>query len=641
MSRIKMKKLISVGFRFAGVLFIWLFLVVPCWAEAPVVELETNFGDIVIELFDANAPGTVANFLTYVKSGFYDGLIFHRVIPDFIIQTGAFDADLNPRTPTEPNIPSEYDNGLRNEPGTVAMALTSDVNGNPIRDSATSGFYINLAYNTSLDVNYTVFGSVIAGMDVVDRIANLPTQDVAGGALANVPRPAGPVIIYKAKILGDLDGDYNVNLKDYSIFANQWLNSGNSSPLMITASDGGAGDWFGFAVAVDANFAIVGAPRENNYTGSAYIFEYNDGNWTQQAKLTALDGAEGDNFGGSVSISANHAIVAAPRYDSNTGAAYIFEYKDGNWTQQKKLLGYEGKAEDWFGQSVSISGDCAIVGAKLHDLFVRDAGAVFIYYRNEGSSNNWGLNAGFAPEDAIVNDNFGYSVSINGEYIIIGAIGDDPQSSFPNFIGSAYICKYDGTYWTKQAKLTADDGAVLDKFGWSVSIDGRYAIVGSPYNDDNGSNSGSAYIFEQSDLDPNNWDQKTKLTASDAAASDYFGCSVAIGGGRALVGAYGNDDNGSNSGSVYIFEPNEIDPNKWDQTAKLTASDAAAGDNFGFSVAIGIGRHAVIGAHGNDDGGSESGSAYILKLCPDTDLDGDCSVTFDDLAVLTDNWLLQ
>jgi hypothetical protein len=139
MSRIKMKKLISVGFRFAGVLFIWLFLVVPCWAEAPVVELETNFGDIVIELFDANAPGTVANFLTYVKSGFYDGLIFHRVIPDFIIQTGAFDADLNPRTPTEPNIPSEYDNGLRNEPGTVAMALTSDVNGNPIRDSATSG----------------------------------------------------------------------------------------------------------------------------------------------------------------------------------------------------------------------------------------------------------------------------------------------------------------------------------------------------------------------------------------------------------------------------------------------------------------------------------------------------------------------
>jgi cyclophilin family peptidyl-prolyl cis-trans isomerase len=633
MSRIKMKKLISV--------FIWLFLVVPCWAKAPIVKLETNFGDIEIELFDANAPVTVANFLMYVKSGFYDGLIFHRAMPDFIIQTGAFDADLNPRMPTEPNIPSEYDNGLRNEPGTVAMALTSDANGKPIRDSATSGFYINLAHNTDLDVNYTVFGNVIAGMDVVDRIANLPTVNVGGGALANVPRPAGPVIIYKAKILGDIDGDYNVNLKDYGILANQWLDSGNSSPLKVTASDASAGDWFGFAVAVDANFAIVGAPRDNSYTGSAYIFEYNDGNWTQQAKLTASDGAVGDNFGGSVSISANHAIVAAPRDDSNTGSAYIFEYKNGNWTQQAKLLAYEGDTEDWFGQSVSISGDCAAVGAKLYDISATDAGAVFIYYRNEGGTNNWGLNVGLSPEDAAVNDNFGYSVSINGDYVIAGAIGDDPSSGFPNFTGSAYICKYDGTAWVQQAKLTADDGAQSDKFGWSVSIDGHYAIIGAIWDDDDGTNSGSAYIFEHNSVDPDIWNQVTKLTALDAAAGDYFGYSVAIGGGRALVGAYQNDDNGSNSGSVYIFEPNEIDPNKWDQKTKLTAPDAAAGDYFGRSVAIGIGRRAVVGAHGNDDSGSESGSAYILKLCPDADLDGDCTVTWNDLVVLTDNWLLH
>jgi cyclophilin family peptidyl-prolyl cis-trans isomerase len=640
MNNFRTKKLISIGFRFAGVLFIYLFLVVPCWAKAPIVKLETNFGDIVIELDDANAPITVDNFLTYVTSGFYDDLIFHRVIPDFIIQTGAVDADLNPRTPTEPNIPSEYDNGLRNEPGTVAMAL-SNWNEEPNRGSATSGFYINLAYNTSLDDDYTVFGNVIAGMDVVDRIANLPTQDVAGNALANVPRPAGPVIIYKAKILGDIDGDYYVNLKDYGVFANQWLDSGNSSPLKVTASDGGAGDWFGFAVAVDANFAIIGAPRDDSYTGSAYIFEYNDGNWTQQAKLTASDGEVGDNFGGAVSISANHAIVASPRADSNTGSAYIFDYKDGNWTQQAKLLAYEGEVEDWFGQSVSISGDCAIVGAKLHDLSVGDAGAVFIYYRNEGGTNNWGLNFGFTPEDATINDNFGYSVSINGEYTIIGAIGDDPCHSSPNYTGSAYICKYDGTYWTKQAKLIADDGAQSDRFGWSVSIDGHYAIVGAPYDDDNGSNSGSAYIFEHNSINPDIWNQVTKLTASDAAAGDYFSYSVAIGGGRSIVGAYGNDDNGSNSGSVYIFEPNEIDHNHWDQKAKLTAPGAAAGDYFGRSVAIGIGRRAVVGAHGNDDSGSESGSSYIFNLCPDADLDGDCSVTFDDLAVLTDNWLLQ
>jgi cyclophilin family peptidyl-prolyl cis-trans isomerase len=636
MSRIKMKKLISV--------FIWLFLVVPAYGETPIVELETNFGDIVIELFDANAPVTVANFLMYVKSGFYDGLIFHRVIDDFVIQSGGYDANLNMPDPCDPII-NESNNGLSNLRGTVAMARTSDPN------SATSQFYINVADNNNLDwkdsnnVGYCVFGQVLSDLNVIDRIAHLPTQDNVtipdGNTLNDVPRPPGPVIIYNANILGDLDEDADVDFKDYSIFANQWLDSGNSDPFKVTASDGSAGDWFGFAVAVDANYAIVAAPKDNSNKGAAYIFKYNNGNWTQQAKLTASDGAAGDYFGGSVSISANHAIVGAPRDDSNTGSAYIFEYNDGNWTQQAKLTAYESHVEDWFGQSVSISGDCAIVGAFLTDTTKTNAGAAYIFYRHQGGTNHWGLQVGLSPSDAAVNDWFGYSVSINGEYAIIGAIGDDPDSSFPNFTGSAYIFRHNGTSWAQQAKLTASDGADQDRFGRSVSIDGYYAIVGAYQNDDNGSNSGSAYIFEPNDLDPNNWDQKAKLTASDAAASDYFGYSVAIGAGHALVGAYGNDDNGSSSGSAYIFEPNDLDPNNWDQKAKLTAPDAAASDYFGFSVAIGIGRRAIVGAYGNDDSGSESGSAYILTLCPDADLDGDCSVTWNDLAILTDNWLLH
>jgi cyclophilin family peptidyl-prolyl cis-trans isomerase len=646
MSGVGMKKLISV-------FIIWLFLVVPCWAETPIVELETNFGDIVIELFDANAPITVANFLMYVKSGFYDGLIFHRVVDGFVIQGGGFDADLNQPAP-EPNIINESYNGLSNLRGTVAMARAAEAN------SANSQFYINVADNNNSldwkdpndrvdpndvnDVGYCVFGRVISDMNVVDRIAHLPTEDVElpGGTLKDVPRPPGPVIIYNAKILGDLDKDSDVDFKDYSIFAKQWLDSGNSGPLKVTASDGSAGDRFGFTVAVDANFAIIGAPRDNNYTGAAYIFEYNDGNWTQQAKLTASDGAAGDCFGGAVSISANHAIVSAPRDDSNTGSAYIFEYNGGNWTQQAKLLAYQGHVEDWFGQSVSISGDNAIVGAWLNDITATNAGAAYIFYRNEGGTNNWGLQFVLSPSDATLQDRFGWSVSINGEYAIIGAIGDAPYDVYS---GSAYIYKYewyiDGTYWTQQAKLTASDGAKSDNFGYSVAIDGYYAIVGAYKNDDNGTDSGSAYIFAPNKIDPNNWDQVAKLTASDAAAGDYFGCSVAIGGGHALVGAYQNDDNGSSSGSAYIFERSEINPGNWNQTAKLTASDANAGDYFGYSVAIGTGRRAIVGAYGNDDGGNDSGSAYILKLCPGADLDGDCSVTLNDLAILLDNWLLH
>jgi cyclophilin family peptidyl-prolyl cis-trans isomerase len=591
----------------------------------------------------------VDNFLGYVESGFYDGLIFHRVMPNFMIQTGSYDANLNPRMP-DANIPGEYDNGLLNERGTLAMALVPDANNQPIRDSATSGFYINLVHNTSLDGDYTVFGSVIDGMDVVDRIANLPTEDVAGGALANVPRPFGPVIIYKAGIFGDFDGDYDVDLIDYGIFANQWLDEGSGDTLKVTASDAAAGDWFGYAVAVDANFIIVGAPKDNQ-KGAAYIFEYSDGSWTQQAKLTASDGQINDYFGSSVSISRNHVIIGALGDDEFTGSAYVFDCNDGIWTQRAKLLAYEGQAGDWFGRSVSISGDCAIVGADLYDvpradnpdILVRDCGAVFVYLRNEDGTNKWGYYAGLSPEARAVNDFFGYSVSINGETILVGATGDDPCSNFPNGAGSAYVCAYDvNRGWFERAKLAADDGAESDNFGWSVSTDGHYAIVGAPLNDDGGDKSGSAYIFkfEPNESDPNNWDQVTKLTASDAAAGDWFGYSVAIGHGQALVGAYQNDDNGSNSGSVYIFEPNEIDPNNWEQVAKLTAPDAAAGDYFGASVAVaGVGRHAVIGAYGNDDGGSQSGSAYILQLCPDVDIDGDCAVTFDDLADFTDNWL--
>src|SRR4030042_1942269 len=206
MSGVEMRRLILV--------FICLFLAVPCWAETPIVKLETNFGDIVIKLFDTDAPITVNNFLTYVKSGFYDGLIFHRITTEdiFVIQGGSLDTNLKARTPTEPNIINESYNMLSNLRGTVAMARQQDAN------SATSGFYINWEDNIILDrpavpanpndVGYCVFGQVISDMNVVDRIAHLPT-------VSELPKPPGPVIIYKARTLGDIDEDSYVDFRDY------------------------------------------------------------------------------------------------------------------------------------------------------------------------------------------------------------------------------------------------------------------------------------------------------------------------------------------------------------------------------------------------------------------------------------------
>lgn len=181
--------------------FATLLLMLPALALAhPQVKLETTQGTIVLELYENKAPVTVANFLEYVKSGFYDGTVFHRVIPGFMIQGGGFTKDLRHK-PTRKPIDNEADNGLENERGTIAMARTS----NP--DSATAQFFINLVNNASLNhrddtpqrAGYAVFGKVIKGMDTVGRIARVATGSAAiqGYPARNVPKK--PVIITHAR----------------------------------------------------------------------------------------------------------------------------------------------------------------------------------------------------------------------------------------------------------------------------------------------------------------------------------------------------------------------------------------------------------------------------------------------------------
>ncbi|MBA7679911.1 hypothetical protein ES703_88217 [subsurface metagenome] len=197
--------------------------------------------------------------------------------------------------------------------------------------------------------------------------------------------------------------------------------------------------------------------------------------------------------------------------------------------------------------------------------------------------------------------------------------------------GSAYIFKRDGTSWSEQAKLTASDGAAYDRFGSSVSVSGDYAIVGALLDDDNGTSSGSAYIFRRYGT---SWSEQAKLTASDGAASDRFGSSVSVSGDYTIAGAYGDD---SSSGSAYIFERSGT---SWSEQAKLLASDGAASDYFGWSVSI-SGVYAIVGAYLDDDSGGGSGSAYMFGkgLCPSSDLTGDCFVNFKDFAEMAGQWL--
>ena len=271
-----------------------------------------------------------------------------------------------------------------------------------------------------------------------------------------------------------------------------------------------------------------------------------------EQKLTASDGAANDYFGFSVAISGDTALVCAYADDDNgenSGSVYIYERQaDGSWSETSKLTASDGASSDIFGYSVTISGDTALVGAVYDDDNGGSSGSAYIYERQADGS--WSETAKLTASDAASFDNFGYSVSISGDTALVGAYGNDDNGDLS---GSAYIYERqaDGS-WSETAKLTASDGATFDNFGDSVAISGDTALVGAVYDDDNGSSSGSAYIYQrQAD---GSWGETSKLTASDGAEYDYFGDSVAISGDTALVGAYGNDDNGSPTGSAYIYD---------------------------------------------------------------------------------------
>lgn len=201
-------------------------------------------------------------------------------------------------------------------------------------------------------------------------------------------------------------------------------------------------------------------------------------------------------------------------------------------------------------------------------------------------------------------DKFGHAVAISGNFAIVGAYGDDDNGDAS---GSAYIFFHNGTTWEYKQKLTVAQGQGLEKFGFSVDISGNMAIVGAFGNNGEGSPKGAAYIFS---FDGSNWIQTQILVASDGLAWDSFGQAVSISGQSALVGAPGRSSFGDSSGCAYLFTFNGT---TWDQGVRLAANDAAGWDRFGQSVSL-FEDVAVIGAPGDNDNGKASGSAYIFSF---------------------------
>jgi len=314
---------------------------------------------------------------------------------------------------------------------------------------------------------------------------------------------------------------------------------------------------FGSAVALSGDTALVGVDRDDVGTnidqGSAYVFTRSGTTWSQQGKLTASDGAAYDNFGYSMVISGDTALVGAWFDDvgpnSNQGSAYVFTVSGTTWSEQAHLTASDGASNDNFGTSVALSGGTALVGANWDDVGENSAqGSAYVFVRD---GTTWTQQEHLTASDGAVEDMFGSAVALSGDTALVGVDRDDVGTNIDQ--GSAYVFTRSGATWSQQGKLTASDGVAFDHFGISVALSGEMALVGS-YWDEVGrmTKQGSAYVFTRNGTV---WRQPWKLTASDGAAYDYFGTSATLSGDTALVGAVG-DDIGQNwdQGSAYLLD---------------------------------------------------------------------------------------
>ena len=240
-------------------------------------------------------------------------------------------------------------------------------------------------------------------------------------------------------------------------------------------------------------------------------------------------------------------------------SAYVFRRNEGGpdaWGEAAKITAADGST--WsFGESVSISGDTVIVGARGDDENGTASGAAYVFQRDQGGANAWDQVAKITADDGDASDSFGVSVSISGDTVVVGAYRDSDNGLY---LGSGYIFQRDyggPDSWGQVAKITASDGAEEDQFGWSVSISDETVVICSnpPFDLDLGW--GSAYVFRRDHGWANTWGQVAKITASDGERGDEFGASASISDDTAVVGAPASDILGRDSGAVTVISPYE------------------------------------------------------------------------------------
>ena len=454
----------------------------------------------------------------------------------------------------------------------------------------------------------TLLHSARAQIDAAQALHASPTTSDSLGSSIDVDRDT---MIVGAN---GYDPSGKINAGAAVIF--RWAGASWVEEARIVASDGVAGDRFGQSVAIQGNTAVVGAYLHSlsgkSGAGAAYVFERTGTTWTQVAKLTAADSAAGDNFGIDVDLDANTVLVGAWFKNglfAQQGSAYVFTRSNGAWSQQARLTDVGGSASDWFGNSVALEGDTAVVGAPADDLIFSDRGTAHVFTR---SGSTWTKRTTLDPGLGGASDFFGQSVSIHNGSIAVGAPGSDISPGGNE--GAVYVFTGSGASWPLQQKLSHPAPLPNHSMGSAVAIRGDTVASGLPNFDGIvGTNQGLGITFTRTGT---SWAAGEHFSVNEAQAGASLGTSIAMSDEYVAAGASSYSRPGFGfAGASYALRRIDGTPAR---TMTIAAPAPQTDDNFGNRMAS-DGTRLVVGAHNEDGGaGTNQGAVYVYRFADES-----------------------
>ncbi len=437
-----------------------------------------------------------------------------------------------------------------------------------------------------------------------ERLKILPSDGAQGDTYGSAIAADGDVVVVGSPLADGTHANSGAAYV-YRRTAGVW-----SEDAVLAHEDPQAFDDYGISVDVEGDVIVVGAFFDDGIElddGSAFVYRYDGSTWQQEQKLTASDPAFGDRFGRSVVIEGNWIAVSAYRSDdlgADSGSVYLFEFDGATWVEKQRVFASDGAAGDLFGVDVAMSADTLLVGSYFDDTTQIDAGSGYVF-RYDGA--NWIEEQKLVALDAEAEDQLGATVSIDGNTAVLGSYGDNVAGDNS---GSVYVYEFIGGAWVFIEELVASDASPADEFGWSVSLKGKVLAVGAYRDNHTVHEGGAAYIYRRLG---HNWIEETKLEASDVEAKDWFASAVSIAGDDLWIGAMKTDDDGTDSGSAYLFDIRSLgldaDPLSVAAGQTLTLSTAAgAPGSLAALFVVGVGATPVF---------------YTVTTMP---FDGDCTM---------------